>query len=111
MNYTPGPWIAPIRETCGDLSVEARSLVHNNPIFIARVYGPGGFSKDVETRNANARLIAAAPSLVTALLDLMDIVEEMPAIDEPGEYAIHSALTAARKALELAGVKTEGGAS
>lgn len=67
MAHTPGPWNVVLPPTGEDVSIVGRTPAHRNPIFIGRVYGPGILSKDVTNRNANARLIAAAPELLQAL--------------------------------------------
>lgn len=63
--YTPGPWMAD-RSKNGYL-VTGRS----NTIVIARIFGQNGdnlnFAAAESQRDANARLIAAAPLLVEAL--------------------------------------------
>lgn len=81
--HTPGPWTVDYPRSGQDVTVEGRSPIHKNPIYITRVYGPGILSTDTETRNANARLIAAAPDLLAAL----EALNHMGG-DERGGYCI-----------------------
>ena len=61
--WTEGPWTVPIPRTGEDVTIVARTPIHKNPVYVARIYGPGILSKGTETRDANARLIAQAPRL------------------------------------------------
>lgn len=103
--FTPGPWSVPWATSQvhgADLSIEARTKVHNNPRYIGRVYGPGPLATLDEETRANAALIAAAPTLYQALeawwrwyteTPFQDGEDEMPA--ETFDMA-HRALAAAR---------------
>jgi hypothetical protein len=62
--HTPGPWIPRLR----DAAIE---IYHHGPFHIANVYG--GLDDDADvgpTSVANADLIAAAPEMLMALLDI-----------------------------------------
>lgn len=78
MKWTPGPWeaIGLHLAGCGDISIEAHSSTNaSGYIPVARAYGQGYLVRDQELigrRNANARLIAAAPDLVATLRAMLD---------------------------------------
>jgi hypothetical protein len=63
MSYTPGPWVR------GE--IHDRHIVKDgNGNLVADAAGPSNLKQ--ETREANARLIASAPSLLAALKQLME---------------------------------------
>jgi len=64
MNYTPGPWEA---DTNRNHVVDTRGLT------VAAI-SPGA-ARSAEQRDANARLIAAAPELVEACWDAISQIE------------------------------------
>ena len=72
-NHTPGPWTTECLESKNDVdrSIVARTK-GGNPIAVGRVYGEGVLSPPSPERVANARLIAAAPELLAALIRLRD---------------------------------------
>lgn len=78
--HTPGPWNLSESHSGADRSVFALSPKHQNPIWIARVYnGDGSIHTPAPIRDANARLIAAAPDLLEACeetLRLHDLSED-----------------------------------
>ena len=81
---TPGPWYV-LREgdvSGADLSIFALTPDHSNRVvslrrYIGRAYGEGpGIgtrSGHDEERNANADLMAAAPELYAALVELLEV--------------------------------------
>lgn len=75
------------------MTITARSRVHGNPIYVARVYGPGVLTRfdsaSVAVRNANARVLAAAPDAVLALRALLDPSPVAVTIDgmTPADFA------------------------
>ena len=72
--HTPGPWNIDARMDGGkhgdDFTIFAETRVHKNPVFLARVYNAGILAPNDPEREANARLIAAAPGLLTTLEDV-----------------------------------------
>lgn len=98
--WTAGKWTVPAPKTGEDVTVEGRTPIHRNPVYIARVYGPGPLSRDVETRDANARLICAAPALAEACEALIWQLDAR-LIAAPDEHA-QEAIDAARAALAAA---------
>jgi hypothetical protein len=74
-NHTPGPWFANDLNSKydPDRTVYARTPIHGNPRYIARVYGQGAMNPDPESL-ANARLIAAAPALRAAVAGAFDFI-------------------------------------
>ena len=67
--HAPGPWVT-------DGSVNAENLdVINSEGRIAMIDDSRSTGWNVPTINANARLIAAAPELLEALKDAIEIIE------------------------------------
>lgn len=87
---TPGPWR--VGERRGDL-IDIR---HNNKgigaisLNLARVVARQSWLKEAE---ANASLIAAAPELLEALINLVDVVDDM--VHGPSTDAAHAAINKA----------------
>lgn len=74
--HTPGPWhiysTAHATKSSCDVSIYAETKIHKNPKYLCRVYGEGSMTMyGMERRDANARLIAAAPEMLEALEDLV----------------------------------------
>ena len=68
MKHTPGPWKADIPIAKRGSTPESKTIgiwedMDRSPGFIAEVW----FNTDMETQEANAALIAAAPKLLKAL--------------------------------------------
>lgn len=71
--HTPGPW-------------DARSFnggVFAQDVFVASVYGDDPDCRPDDRMRANARLIAAAPELLDALIELADCGAEAWGEDRP----------------------------
>lgn len=73
--HTPGPWTVPTPASGEDVTVTSHTPIYRNPISVARVYGSGILSKAPAERDANSRLIAAAPDLLAALSELAGVRE------------------------------------
>ncbi len=68
--HTPGPWrVAPFK--AGD--VDIIYIQHGSGWDTCELHG------DYPEKNANARLIAAAPDLLDAAIDALDLAKEMGA--------------------------------
>lgn len=71
--HTPGPWeLAYELDGDGD-AVRVSRAGHN--FDVALVYGHGGDALSDHERNANARLVAAAPDLLSALRAVVEIAD------------------------------------
>lgn len=68
MKHTKGPWTAFIPKT----DVTEASVKGADGITFAEM---GGFGQDRETNEANARLIAAAPEMLEALIAIVNYCE------------------------------------
>jgi len=71
--HTPGPWFV----FKGDSETDRPGINSEDPSFSIVVYGTddddaGVNGRTVEERDANARLLAAAPDLLAALRDLIN---------------------------------------
>ncbi len=90
-SFTPGPWVAEAvnSEHLHDICLGYQIPKAGSPILIATVYGDhedDGYPVSDHQAEANARLIAAAPELLTALercqialifrLDFAEILDE-----------------------------------
>ncbi len=91
-SHTPGPWIITDRD--------ADSLKITSPDYgrIAMLHDPINGVSELE---ANARLIAAAPELLSALQDLLEAYAPLAedTVKKFGPDALHSAVKSARLAL------------
>jgi hypothetical protein len=103
--HTPGPWIADLQrdldKTHGtDISIFAKTPIHGNPQWLARVYGPGALAIGMNgERDANVRLIAAAPDLLAALqrtLRQIEILKDIAKIMKPSEAELSARAALAR---------------
>ena len=92
--HTPGPWVAHLGKS-GDLD-----RIWSDEGFIADVWGAGATNA-----SANGRLIAAAPTLVAALVGLMDAVPTQTNDRDWWPDELTRAMAAARKALDEAGIE------
>lgn len=78
--HTPGPW-----HVVGNVPCIASDIGGDNPKVICRIELKDSgfvFEPDYEVRNANARLIAAAPDLLAVLKDLYALADQVV----PGTY-------------------------
>lgn len=92
--HTPAPWTRP--ENKGTL-VYAENYHPGMTGYIASV----NFCKDAETTNANARLIAAAPDLLTAL-EIATVTMETIAQLDPANVALSVCIKRNREAIKKA---------
>lgn len=92
--HTPGPWQV-VRPSVG---VDANwHVTDKDDTFVAHVYG-FGHAVDEKSLN-NARLIAAAPDLLGALIEIYNLRELGKKADESYPLVVESL---ARKAIDLA---------
>jgi hypothetical protein len=94
--WTPGPWSDMAGTTSGRVVV-----AHGQPKVRFSVASCGG-----QNRDANARLIAAAPALAEALDEMVAQFGDLP---EWYDNRLHAAVRQARIALSLAHGDTNGG--
>lgn len=66
--FSPGPWRWEAAKCCG---VEGGSLLRAHGIPLAWCADEGQHAEILETRDEDARLIAAAPELYEAVVDLL----------------------------------------
>jgi hypothetical protein len=92
-NHTPGPWISR-RGTIGTVKYHIAEMMPSSYPDM-----PPGFAP-ADEQEANARLIAAAPELLEALLNLLPLAES--AMKECGQYDIRAELHEARAAIAKA---------
>lgn len=85
---TPGPWFEH-RDGFSTVYIEARI----GGGMIQEVAACGPCDKGSDQQSANAKLIAAAPELLEALIKLVDIVDDM--VHGPSTDAAHSAINKA----------------
>lgn len=75
--HTPGPWRVQMydwdRTHSTDVSIYGHSD-SNSGKCVTRVYGEGSLHWKTDERDANARLIAAAPELLSAVKEFMEFV-------------------------------------
>ena len=76
--HTQGPWKAHVAHEL--LNVVTDSVVTVDGLHVADV---ASYGASIATRNANARLIAAAPELLEALYAALPCVEESEEFDKP----------------------------
>ena len=84
---TPGPWSVRY-----DYVVQAKSFDEGRLVPIAQPYG---LRVDGIDLFANARLIAAAPDLLEALKDMVDLVELLCPFDGPQQRKARAAIARA----------------
>ena len=70
MNHTPGPWA-----THGEATFAGHKVVDQNKRSVAAF--PSNGTRPADERNANARLIAAAPDLLAANIQLVEVVKQL----------------------------------
>lgn len=74
--YTPGPWIVRDSDFGSEVWITTKKRNANNTVEICTV--DAGFDEPFESeQQANARLIAAAPELLEALLNALPYVEDV----------------------------------
>lgn len=109
IQHTPGPW-----RKCGGSTPAYTSIYANRGYIVWQMAdgyahkenGKGIQSPDYEEQAANARLIAAAPDLLAACNDLLDMLEEWDTgFMQPGQE--FAAVIAARNAIAKAGGQLE----
>ncbi len=75
-NTTPGPWrVGLTRTKVGRRYVDSLAVFPNNGTTVCVVSSHALIQRDSARDEANARLIAAAPELLAALVDLANNVE------------------------------------
>jgi hypothetical protein len=99
--YTPGPWIArkdgSVTDLC-DRIIATRVAAHD----IRSISIANQFCAQDDGGEANAQLIAAAPSLLSALQGCVELLEQLGADGEPGDMpapTLESARLSIAKAL------------
>ncbi len=90
--HTPGPWRVEV-DTDPEASWERKWPTINAEKY--EVVGCEGFYGDYETDMANARLIAAAPDLLDALVQFVDEFEGCYADGEPAMIKARAAIAKA----------------
>ncbi len=103
--HTPGPWCAVNENEIHDRKAEFDddgAVVGDRPNLIAKAeYHPGGWTTEAgyEIMKANARLIAAAPEMLTALELAMRALNTAPRIriGETDSYKIAATVSAVIK--------------
>lgn len=77
--YTPGPWKIVERETFADNSVYPRYIVGGpdelDVCYLESLYAANSSTPGSVRREADARLIAAAPELLGAVVELLELRE------------------------------------
>ena len=96
--HTPGPW------KIGNTSKawnETFRIIGQGSRQVAQV-STDGARNDSDVNLANARLIAAAPELLEALVDLCENMESMSGLTDLGNHDFYDDTAAARKAIAKA---------
>lgn len=65
--FTPGPWV--VKST--DEDINTKTIIDSNEFWIAKVLNFNRASDDIRESQANGNLIAAAPAMYEALLELV----------------------------------------
>ena len=97
-NHTPGPWMPAC--TCN-------SATHRHPAILSDSgqVAIATFQGSEPATDANARLIAAAPDLLDALLSALPFVEDAADDEIYKSHRVHKVLKEIRAAIEKAGAK------
>lgn len=101
LKHTPGPWAA-------NKDTAFVRTADDDQYAVAAVYGRSGNAGDDDIAIANARLIAAAPELLDALMKLLNAVRSnneggtAKTQDQIFEEAGHAAIDAINKATGVA---------
>lgn len=88
MKHTNGPW-----------SIDENAQITNGKYILGRVYCGDVFPCEDDELNANAKLIAAAPTLLEALQSLLPLCQNFILEDGPGNVYL-KAERAIKKATE-----------
>jgi len=96
--HTPGPWIA--REYVGGVAPNTHRgceiTCSQNTQIVCEIPDYCFYGEEVENNQANARLIAAAPDLLAALIEARDLIEMLAFVDrEPAEGSVGHRIRAA----------------
>lgn len=101
---TPGPWIAPVTNMFSDCTIEGRTAVRRNRVYVARVYGDGGtivFAKASPEKRANAKFIALAHEAMPDLLEGLRLLNDFyDRAVEVGWHPDNSPMQGYRKLME-----------
>ena len=96
MKHTPGPWIA-VGTYVETSDASKAGICQCSTSWMRQDH----FGRSIKEECANARLIAAAPELLDALVDLLPLAE-FGAAEQSPPYADDSLLEAARAAIAKA---------
>ena len=89
--HTPGPWELKYEKT-------GRTIDAVIKMGKAAIYFTRGIGQTFEEQQANARLIASAPDLLSALEEMISVFQDHEQYDEESAEVILSARAALRKA-------------
>lgn len=96
--HTPGPWLTDRNNTHAAQIATIYHCINNDWV---EVWTPEAFGVGEETREANARLISAAPDLLEALIEFSEAMRQ--ANDTPhlidNTHALQLAVNSARSAI------------
>lgn len=109
--HTPGPWEVGLTRTTKlqaltfieipvHVGGDGQTVGHGNALALVHLGGAGATSLEEHDVLANARLIAAAPELLTSLRALVDWARQHTSPMQPNSP--HALLVDARKALDKA---------
>ena len=95
--FTPGPWV--VKST--DEDINTKTIIDSNEFWIAKVLNFNRVSDDIRESQANATLIAAAPAMYEALVEMVELRKQL-AIDHPHLFVGKAVLLRAEAALAQA---------
>lgn len=78
LNHTPGPWFIGQGKNTG-----SRTIIADDETWVGFAYGMRLGVGTVEQAEANAKLIAAAPDMLTALQAAIDLADKNLEADQP----------------------------
>ena len=90
--HTPGPWSA---GAAGSITAQTDASLPMMDYQIALAISPVRGEKGQAVREANARLIAAAPELLEALQEMVSLVEMVIPFDGPQQRKARAAIAKA----------------